>query len=93
MLTRANYGTTVCGRVEHLTGVIHREGQSEKGKKYSFYQQTVTLTMGQSQVEVNATADSDPGAALFGFDLDEVVRLKVVTPRIYNGKVSYDLAK
>lgn len=44
-------------------------------------------------IEVVYRADKDPGAALCVLELDEVVRLKVENPRIFNGKVSFDIAK
>jgi len=93
LLTRADFGVHVTGRVDSLSEVQHRSGKTQKGSDYSFYQQTLTLAMGGQMVEVVFRADSDPAGPLAAFDLDEAVRIKVENPRVFNGRVSFDVAK
>jgi len=93
MLTSAMRGMFLIGRVDSVSDVQHREGKTQKGSDYSFYQQTATLTLGGSMVEVVYRADKDPGAILCPLGLDELVRVKVENPRIFNGKVSFDIAR
>ncbi len=83
----------VTGRIDSITEVEHRAGNSTGGKAYSFYQQVASVTLGGSIVEVVFRADSEPKEALCKYELDQVVRFKVQNPRIFNGKVSFDLAK
>ena len=44
-------------------------------------------------VEVVARADQDPRGPLLNFELDDVATVKVENPRVFNGKVSFDIAK
>jgi len=91
-LTRADYGIHVTGRVDSVSEVEHRQGTTKSDKAYSFFQQTVTLALGGQMVEVVYRSDSQPAGALCAFALDDVVRLKVGNPRVFNGRVSYDAA-
>jgi hypothetical protein len=93
MLTRANFGLHVTGRIDSISELQHREGKTQKGSDYSFYQQSVTVTLGGSLVEVVFRTDTDPKAPLVTYQLDDIVRLRVENPRIFNGKVSFDVAK
>jgi len=44
-------------------------------------------------VEVIARADREPSGPLLPYELDQIVECRVENPRIFNGRVSYDLAK
>lgn len=92
MLSRADYGLHVTGRIDSIGDVDHKSGTSAKGTAYSFYQQVITLTLGGSMVEVGYRSDTNPTRPLCSHKLDDIVRLKVSNPRIYNGKVSFDIA-
>lgn len=78
------------GRVDSVSAVEHRQGTTQKGSAYSFYQQTATLALGGQMVEVVYRADNQPEGALCPFELDDKARIKVGTPRIFNGRVSFD---
>jgi hypothetical protein len=93
MLTRKDFGMHVTGRVDSKSELKHRSGKTQKGADYSFWQQSITLAMGGSQVEVVYRADSDPGHDLCSLDLDDIVRLKVQNPREFGGKMSFDVAE
>ena len=93
MLTRADFGCHVTGRVDSVSELQHRQGTSNGGKSYSFFQQTATLALGGQMVEVVHRADSDPHGPLCSYELDEIVRVKVENPRVFNGRVSFDVAK
>lgn len=92
-MTRSHFGMHVTGRIDSISEVQHKEGTTQKGGKYSFYQQTASVTMGGSIVEVCTTSDQDPKSPLINHQLDEIVRFKVQNPRIFNGKVSFDISK
>lgn len=82
--------------MDSKTAVQHREGKTDKGKDWSFYQQTITVSVGGDMYEVNFRADNEPvpaGSDLCLYDLDEVVRIRVGSPRVYAGKVSFDAAQ
>jgi len=84
----------VVGRVEQVSECAHRSGTSaSSGKPWSFYQQTVSLTVGLSMVDVNFRADEQPSGPLCVFELDEIVKIKVENPRSYAGKTSFDACK
>lgn len=91
MLTRAEFGLHLKGRIDAVSIVKHSEGTTLSGKKYSFYQQIATVTVGKSQYEVVYRADSDPKGELCPFELDDKVSLRVENPRVFNGKVSFDI--
>lgn len=75
-----------------MSELAHRSGVSQaSGKAWEFYQQTVSLSIGGAMIDVNFRADTDPGKPLCSFELDSIVRLKVENPRIYAGKVSFDV--
>lgn len=80
----------VTGRVDSVSAVENRKGTTQKGAAYSFWQQTVTLALGGQMVEVVYRSDDQPPGALFSFELDDAVRIKVGAPRVFNGRVSYD---
>jgi len=92
MLSRANFGLHLTGRIDAISDVKHSQGTTAKGSSYSFYQQTASVSIGGTMFEVVARADSPPSGNLIHFELDQVVRLKVQNPRIFNGKVSFDIA-
>ena len=93
MLTRAHYGIHVTGRIDAISELNHRQGQTQKGSAYSFWQQSVILAMGGTSVEVVFRSDSEPKGDLIAYELDQVVKLKVENPRIFNGKTSFDISK
>jgi len=78
------------GRVDSLTDVENRSGTSAKGNAYSFFQQTATIAMGGEMVEVVFRADKEPSGPLCSYELDQMVRIKVEKPRIFNGRTSFD---
>jgi hypothetical protein len=80
----------VCGRIDSVNEPQHRSGQTEKGKKYEFYQQTISLAMGGSSVDVNFRSEHPISSPLTENHLDEIRRFKVGNPRTYNGKLSFD---
>lgn len=80
----------VTGRVDSVSESENRKGKTQAGKDYSFWQQTMTLALGGHMVEVVYRADSEPSGPLCPHGEDEVCRVKVGTPRIFNGRVSYD---
>lgn len=93
MLTRAQFGLHVTGRVDSVGELTHRQGTAKNGSAYSFWQQNMTLALGGSMVEVAYRADADPGGPLVPFELDDAVRVKVEKPRIFNGVVAFDAVK
>ncbi|MBB5349872.1 hypothetical protein HNR46_000093 [Haloferula luteola] len=93
MLTRADYGLAITGRVDAIEPLRHRQGVGKgSGQPYSFWQQSASIAIGGEMFEVNFRADTDPGGDLVPFELDEVVRIRVGAPRVYNGKTSFDAA-
>ena len=90
MLTRANYGLHLTGRIDAVTPVQHRQGTAKNGNPYSFFQQTICISVGGEMFEVGYRADEDPKGPLANVELDEVVRIKVKNPRLYGGKISFD---
>ena len=76
--------------MEQVSEVRHRQGKTEKGKDYAFYQQTLTLAVEGKMLEINQTADEEPKAPMFSFGLDDYVKIKVMNPREFKGRVSFD---
>jgi len=93
MLNRSHFGLHVTGRIDSITEVTHRQGTTTKGGNYSFYQQTASVTVGGQLYEIVARSDSEPKGNLIDYQLDQIVRFKVESPRIFNGKVSFDISK
>jgi hypothetical protein len=90
-LTRAAFGLHVTGRIDAIEEIRHRQGQSKGGSAYEFWQQSCFVTVGGEIYEVNYRADKDPGnKPLVPFELDDKARIRVSSPRVYNGKVSFD---
>lgn len=92
-LTRADYGLHLTGMVDACSEVTHRQGTTEKGKSWSFYQQVIGLAVGGELYEITYRTESDPGVTLCPYELDDKVRIKVENPRSYNGKVTFDACK
>lgn len=81
----------ITGRVDAISEVNHKTGNGKNGNPYSFYQQTVAVSVGGEMFEIAFRSDNAPvGSALALYELDEAVRIKVTNPRLYNGKVSFD---
>ena len=93
MLKSGKRGIFITGMVDSVTEVQHRSGKTQKGGDYSFWQQTATFAIRGAMVEVVARADQDPRGPLLNFELDDVATVKVENPRVFNGKVSFDIAK
>lgn len=82
----------VTGRVDSVSSVDFRSGKTQAGKDYSFYQQVLTLALGGQMVEVIFRSEKEPSGSLTNHDLDDVIRIKVEKPRIFNARVSFDAA-
>jgi hypothetical protein len=91
VLTRADFGVVVCGRVDSVGDLTNRTGKTKQDKDYSFWQQTASLTVGGEIIEVVYRSDSEPVGILCPLVLDEIVRVKVTKPRVFNGKTSFDI--
>ena len=75
-----------------ITEVIHRKGVAKNGNSYEFWQQSVSVTTGGQIFEVSWRSDTDPGENMVPHQLDDIVRIKVGSPRMYNGQLSFDAA-
>ena len=78
------------GRVDSVGDVENRAGTTEKGKGYSFWQQKASLALGGLMVEVVYQSDDEPKSPLCVLELDQIVKIKVEKPRVFNGRVSFD---
>lgn len=83
----------ITGRVDSVSELTNKSGTSQKGSVYSFWQQIATIALGGQMVEIIFRADKEPSGLLCDLQLDQVVRVKVENPRIFNGRVSFDASK